>query len=111
LYLVPGASCSGKIKRLTPLRSQVRIPVRSVPRDIEGVTLWQSRFSLWAPFSNVYGKTQPKSFFQMSIFMCFVNLYHMQNILCNGHHSISNILWVITFWNVGLGKKWFLDIF
>jgi hypothetical protein len=53
--------------------------------------------------------------FLMSMFMCFINLYHVQNILCKGHHSISNILWVnITFWNVGLltlGKKWFLYIF
>jgi hypothetical protein len=31
-------------------------------------------------------------------------------ILCKGHHSISNILWVITFRNVCLGKKWFLLI-
>jgi hypothetical protein len=55
-----------------------------------------------------YGKTQPK----MSMFVCFINLYHVQNILCKGHHSISNILWVITFWNIGkLGKKLFLYIF
>jgi hypothetical protein len=40
-----------------------------------------------------YGKTQPKSFFQMSMFMCFIDLCHVQNIiLCKGHHSISNIL-------------------
>jgi hypothetical protein len=53
-----------------------------------------------------------KVIFQMWMFLCFINLYlHVQNILCKGHHSISNILWVITFWNVGLGKKWFLDIF
>jgi hypothetical protein len=59
----------------------------------------------------VCGKTQRKSFFSD------VNVYvfcHVQNILCKGHRSISNILWIITFWNVGLGKhrkKWFLDIF
>jgi hypothetical protein len=50
----------------------------------------------------------------MSMRMCFINLYHVQNILCKGHHSISNILWVITFWNVGLGKlglEGFLHIF
>jgi hypothetical protein len=29
----------------------------------------------------VYGKTQPKSFWSM--FMCFINLYHVSNILCN----------------------------
>jgi hypothetical protein len=28
----------------------------------------------------------------MSMFMCFINLYHVQNILCKGHHSVSNIL-------------------
>jgi hypothetical protein len=62
------------------------------------------------------GKPSQSHSFQMSMFMCFINLYHVQNILCKGHHSISNILWVITFLNVGLrklrlGKKWFLDIF
>jgi hypothetical protein len=50
----------------------------------------------------VYGKTQPKSFFRC---------HHVQNILCKGHQSISNILLVITFWNVGIGKKWVLDSF
>jgi hypothetical protein len=60
------------------------------------------------------GKPSQSHLFQMSMFMCFINLYHVQNILCKGHHSISNMLWVITFWNVGLGKlgkKWFLGIF
>jgi hypothetical protein len=62
------------------------------------------------------GKPNQSHFFQMSMFMCFINLlsiqmYHVQNILCKGHHSISNILWVITFWNVGLGKKRFWYIF
>jgi hypothetical protein len=27
-----------------------------------------------------------KVIFQMPMFMCFINLYHMQNILCKGHH-------------------------
>jgi hypothetical protein len=34
-------------------------------------------------YVTIYGKTQPKSFFhQMSMFMCFINLYHVHNILC-----------------------------
>jgi hypothetical protein len=47
------------------------------------------------------------------MFMCFINLYHVQNILCKGHHSIAQIFCEL-FWNVGLGKlgkKLFLDIF
>jgi hypothetical protein len=32
-----------------------------------------------------------KVIFQMSMFMSFANLYHVQNIWCKGHHSISNI--------------------
>jgi hypothetical protein len=46
-----------------------------------------SNFKLLANTSvTVYGKTQPKPFFQMSMFMSFINQYHVQNILCKGHH-------------------------
>jgi hypothetical protein len=36
--------------------------------------------------------------------LCVLLIYHMQNILCKGHHSISNILWVVTFWKFCLLK-------
>jgi hypothetical protein len=40
--------------------------------------------TLFTKHVTVYGKTQPKSFFQMSMFMCFyINLYLVSNILCN----------------------------
>jgi hypothetical protein len=66
---------------------------------------WGSLYqSVYARTSKISVYASQSFFFQMSIFMCFINLYHMQNILCRGHHSISNILWVITCWNVGLGK-------
>jgi hypothetical protein len=78
-------------------------------------TFWQYVLAkMWPSMGN----PSESHFFQMSMFMCFINLYHEQNILCKGHHSISNILWVtctcITFWNVDfltVGKKWFLYIF
>jgi hypothetical protein len=64
-------------------------------------------------YDRIWGKPSQSNFVQRSMFMCFINLHvdHVQNILCKGHRSIWNILWGITFWNVGLGKKWFLYIF
>jgi hypothetical protein len=50
--------------------------------------------------------------FRVSMFMCFIKLYHLQNILCIVH-SISNILCLHFEMLVleNLEKNWFLDIF
>jgi hypothetical protein len=66
--------------------------------------------SKWLNMWPSMGKPSQSHFFMMSMFMCFINLYHVQHILCNGHHSIYNILWVIIFWNVGL-EVWIKELY
>jgi hypothetical protein len=62
-------------------------------------------------YVTLYEKTQLKSFFRCQC-LCVLLIYITCRIFCA--KGISNILWVIIFWNVDhltLRKQWFLDIF
>jgi hypothetical protein len=55
---------------------------------------WNGWFYFHVNLGNLWpsmGKPSQSNFFQMSMFMCFINLYHVQNILYNGHIIVSQI--------------------
>jgi hypothetical protein len=73
-----------KIKSVAVALRQDWLTCLGVPlgKSVIFTTLLPILLHLWPSF----GKTQPKSFFSDDNVYVFINLCHVQNILCKGHH-------------------------